>query len=82
MQRVAPNLSYTLAHRVRKLVWEERWSRENYLPAWRNLIPPEVQQAVESGWFPARSMILDIGCGGGEIAAWLAERGFTVIGID
>ncbi|CAD5984350.1 class I SAM-dependent methyltransferase [Planktothrix agardhii] len=45
-------------------------------------IPQEVQDAVDSGWFSPGSSALDIGCGMGEIAAWLAQQGFNVLGID
>jgi cyclopropane fatty-acyl-phospholipid synthase-like methyltransferase len=43
---------------------------------------PELVEAVESGWFPPSSSVMDIGSGRGHISAWLAERGFEVMGAD
>ena len=37
---------------------------------------------MEQGWFPPGEAVLDIGCGSGEIAAWLARQGYEVVGID
>lgn len=66
-----------------QMVWEKGWSRPDFSPSFRiTKIPAEIQEAVESGWFPAGASLLDIGCGSGEIAAWLAERNFNVLGID
>jgi len=64
--------------------WEAVWSRNSAVPSrWRiSSIPQEVSQAVESGWFPAGASVLDLGCGAGEIAAWLSDRGFKVLGVD
>jgi SAM-dependent methyltransferase len=45
-------------------------------------VPRELIEAVESGWIPASSSIMDIGAGRGQISAWLAERGFHVLGAD
>jgi cyclopropane fatty-acyl-phospholipid synthase-like methyltransferase len=41
-----------------------------------------LQDAVATNWLPRGSTVLDIGCGSGEIAGWLAEEGFVVTGID
>jgi SAM-dependent methyltransferase len=45
-------------------------------------ISPEIQAAVESGWFVRGGRALDAGCGEGEVAAWLAEQGFPALGTD
>ena len=66
----------------RRTVWESRWGDPNYAPDWLLKSSPELAQAVEEGWFPPGASVLDIGCGDGNIAAWLAERGFDVLGID
>lgn len=67
-------------HRAR---WESEWSRPEFDPRWRaRTIPDEIRQVVDQGWFPPREFVLDIGCGSGEIAAWLAGQGYEVVGID
>ncbi len=71
------------ASRQLNQVWEDGWARENYIPGWQILdIPPSVRAVVEEGWFPRGASILDVGCGGGEIAAWLTDQGYRVLGID
>ena len=63
--------------------WETRWSQDGYSPNWgAESIPPEVIEAVESGWFQSQATVLDVGCGSGNIAAWLSQHGFDVLGID
>jgi SAM-dependent methyltransferase len=49
---------------------------------WNNEQPPELLvELVESGKIrPGRT--LDLGCGLGNYAIWLAEKGFEVVGID
>ena len=64
-------------------LWERNWARDNFAPSWViSEIPKEVQDAVASEWFAPGTSLLDIGCGSGELAAWLAERGFNVLGVD
>jgi SAM-dependent methyltransferase len=63
--------------------WQERWSDQNFEAPWMNRgISPEIVEAVASGWFPAGATALDIGCGEGEVAAWMAEHGFPSVGVD
>lgn len=38
--------------------------------------------AVDEGWLPSGAHALDIGCGEGDVTAWLASRGFPSVGID
>lgn len=62
--------------------WEECWAshRES---AWRiTEIPDELQEAIALGWFLPGADVLDIGCGRGECAAWLAQQGLTLLGVD
>ncbi|AVH63798.1 class I SAM-dependent methyltransferase [Nostoc sp. 'Peltigera membranacea cyanobiont' N6] len=67
----------------KKKDWESNWSDVEFSPTWRiSKIPPEVQDAVDSGWFSPGALVVDIGCGTGEIASWLAQQGFNVLGID
>lgn len=67
----------------RQAIWESKWSSEGYVPPWFvEQPPPVVVDAVESGWIRPGSSIIDIGCGSGELAAWLAAAGFSVVGVD
>lgn len=43
---------------------------------------PEIRSAVLDGWIPAEGRVLDVGCGLGTEVGWLAERGYTAVGID
>ena len=38
--------------------------------------------AARDGWFPREGAILEIGCGSGDNAAWLAAQGWTVLATD
>ncbi|MFN0151734.1 MAG: class I SAM-dependent methyltransferase [bacterium] len=63
--------------------WEEAWGRDDYAPPWLGRgVAAEVVAAVRDGWFARGGAALDIGCGQGEIVAWLAEQGFDVVGVD
>ncbi|MCT7989006.1 class I SAM-dependent methyltransferase [Laspinema olomoucense] len=71
------------AYQSRQEQWERRWSNPSFSPAWKiSEIPQDIQEAVNNGWFLPESSVLDIGCGSGEIAAWLAKQNFKVLGID
>jgi 2-polyprenyl-3-methyl-5-hydroxy-6-metoxy-1,4-benzoquinol methylase len=63
--------------------WERRWARDDYVPIWDvGSIPDELRAAVARRWFSPGARVVDIGCGGGELAAWLAAQGFDVVGVD
>jgi SAM-dependent methyltransferase len=52
-------------------------------PPWDSgVTPSEVTAFVESSSSSSRGRALDIGCGTGTNAIYLAQRGFTVVGID
>jgi SAM-dependent methyltransferase len=69
--------------RSRRREWERRWGLAELDEPWLDRrVAPEIQDAVSSGWFAAGAATLDIGCGQGDVAAWLAARGFPVLGID
>lgn len=80
-------MSYLRAqHKKRRLIrrWEESWSNPEFAPPWyqdETRTAPLVE-ALTSGWFRKGSTVLDVGCGRGENAAWLASEGFVVTGID
>jgi SAM-dependent methyltransferase len=44
--------------------------------------PPELRAAVEDGFLAPGARVLDIGCGDGENAVFLARQGLRVLGID
>lgn len=69
------------AHARKK--WESHWATLDFPPHWRTQeIPGILQEALDQQWFAPRSSLLDIGCGSGECANWLAQQGFSVLGID
>lgn len=45
-------------------------------------VSSHVRDAFDMGWFVPGQRVLDIGCGLGENAAWLAENDCRVMGID
>ena len=47
------------------------WQPPPFLVRWAHLLPP-----------PAAGPVLDLACGSGRAAVWLAERGWRVTGID
>lgn len=47
------------------------WRPPEFLARWAHLLPP-----------PAAGPVLDLGCGSGRAAVWLAERGHRVTGVD
>jgi SAM-dependent methyltransferase len=72
-----------LRRRRERLSWEGQWSRPDYAPPWLGReVSREIVEAVDGGWFPAGAAAIDIGCGQGEVAAWMAARGFHTVGID
>ena len=70
------------AARVIKEEWDWKWSTD-FQGRWADRpTPPEVAEAVASGWLPATGRMVDLGCGTAEIAAWFAERGYRATAID
>ena len=63
--------------------WDGRWRTPNYRPRWLADIPrPFIIAAFESSEFAPGMTLLEIGCGLGAAAAWLAQRGLDVTAID
>ncbi len=57
--------------------WDERYSREEYV--WQ-LEPNRFLPDLVAGLGPGRA--LDLACGEGRNAVWLAQQGWTVTGVD
>jgi SAM-dependent methyltransferase len=69
--------------RASRRYWEREWAQDDYAPPWLGRgVSREVAAALDEGWLERGARALDIGCGQGEIAAWLAEHGLPVLGID
>lgn len=61
--------------------WESMWV-EACRRQLRRPVHPQVRMACEQEWFPRGARLLDVGCGTGQAAAWLARVGYQVTGID
>jgi tellurite methyltransferase len=61
--------------------WERRWTNEEIRQDWLNP-EPLVVQAVPLLHQRGVQTVIDIGCGVGRHALYLADQGFTVTGID
>jgi SAM-dependent methyltransferase len=62
--------------------WDQKWDRRQAFPWQVADVAPELDRSVASGWLPAGVTVLDLGCGDGVNAAWLARRGYLVHGVD
>jgi len=69
---------------MRKRRWERNWEieGERLVAQLATTVPRELKDAVHDGWIAPRSSVMDVGSGRGQISAWLAQRGFTVLGVD
>ena len=66
-----------------RLRWERRWASDEYRPRWLTNGPRAfVVDGFDTGWLSVGKSVLDIGCGAGHTAAWLASHGLHVVGID
>jgi 2-polyprenyl-3-methyl-5-hydroxy-6-metoxy-1,4-benzoquinol methylase len=63
--------------------WERVWRKPGNNPPWMAETPrPFVLRGFDHGWLVPGMKVLEIGCGRGNTAIWLARCGFKVLGID
>lgn len=64
--------------------WESLWKNPEKKPVWFDFESPRspIIEAATSGWIPPEARVLEIGCGRGLSADWLATQGFDVTAID
>jgi ubiquinone/menaquinone biosynthesis C-methylase UbiE len=63
--------------------WDAAYKSGEYLSHWDYRVPSqELVATVAALNFPAGSVALDIGCGAGREAIFLAQSGFRVYGVD
>ncbi len=63
-------LGYGLLYRLGLTPWDQ------------NIVPPELKELVEGSNALRPGNALDLGCGGGRLSIYLAERGWDVTGVD
>ena len=63
--------------------WDLAYEDGSYLEHWESLeIPQELVALVAVGLIPAGARVLDLGCGAGAEAVFMARQGFRAIGVD
>lgn len=68
---------------MQRAYWESRWKQDDPVGPWLDRdVSAEIVEAVNDGWFAAGAPAIDLGCGRGDVAAWLAGRGFPSVGVD
>jgi SAM-dependent methyltransferase len=63
--------------------WDRSYRDGSYLEHWEApAVPAELMALVASGGLPVGATALDVGCGSGLEAVYLARSGLSVIGVD
>lgn len=62
--------------------WNSTWQAKTDPEPFADAVPSALRKAVKEGWPDPTARVLDIGCGGGELSAWMANEGFNVKGMD
>jgi SAM-dependent methyltransferase len=81
VRRAAPALS--LPEELRAS-WRRLYAENDFrsLPWFRPDPSPELRRAVTEGWLPRGGAALDVGCGAGSNALFLARAGFRTSAVD
>ena len=82
LKYLRPLLHIILPSQGRRKEWEYNWSKGGPQRWQLGEASTFVRKAVEDNWLKAGDRVLDVGCGSGENARWLAENGFRVTAID
>jgi SAM-dependent methyltransferase len=61
--------------------WKQRYHQRE-IPWDSGIVPPEVYELVDQGLLQGPGFALDLGCGTGTNTTFLAQLGFTAVGID
>ncbi len=65
-----------------RAAWERTWRRPGR-PPWQADTPrPFVLAGFDAGWLAPGMTVLEIGCGHGNTANWLARNGLKVLAVD
>lgn len=63
--------------------WDRAYADGEHLEHWEAPgVPGELVAAEAEGVVPQNGLVLDLGCGSGQEAVWLAGRGHRVVGVD
>lgn len=63
--------------------WDLAYDNGDHLKHWENPHPPlELAAIVAAGLIPSAAKVLDVGCGAGSEAVFLAQCGYQVTGVD
>jgi len=63
--------------------WNKFWDQEQPDAPWLSEgARSQVRDALTDGWLVPGASLLDLGCGIGNTSAWLAGKGFRVVGLD
>lgn len=68
---------------MRDTFWDAGYRDGSFRRYWEApVVPAELVALVERGWVETGSLALDLGCGAGLEALYLARRGVRVLGVD
>lgn len=70
------------AYRFKQNWWNSSWHAKAEPEPFAEAVPDALKTAVWEGWADLNAKVLDIGCGGGELSAWMAKEGYSVKGMD